>query len=72
VKLVMGAYPRRGLTLLVDTGLAELVLPELPALARERDEHHPHKDVYEHTQTVLEQAIDQEQERFGGPDQVSR
>ncbi|MDO3398376.1 CCA tRNA nucleotidyltransferase, partial [Nocardioides sp. SOB44] len=69
-KLVMGAYPRRGLTLLVDTGLAELVLPELPALARERDEHHRHKDVYEHTQTVLEQAIDQEQERFGGPDQV--
>ena len=40
VKLVMGPYPRRGLTLLVDTGLAELVLPELPALALERDEHH--------------------------------
>ena len=37
VKLVMGAYPRRGLTLLVDTGLAELVLPELPALALERE-----------------------------------
>ena len=72
VKLVMGAYPRRGLTLLVDTGLAELVLPELPALALERDEHHRHKDVYEHTLTVLEQAIDQEQERFGGPDLVSR
>lgn len=72
VKLVMGPYPRRGLTLLVDTGLAELVLPELPALALERDEHHRHKDVYEHTLTVLEQAIDQEQERFGGPDLVSR
>ncbi len=72
VKLVMGAYPRRGLTLLVDTGLAELVLPELPALALERDEHHRHKDVYEHTLTVLEQAIDQEEERLGGPDLVSR
>ncbi len=72
VKLVMGPYPRRGLTLLVDTGLAELVLPELPALALERDEHHRHKDVYEHTLTVLEQAIDQEEERFGGPDLVSR
>ena len=72
VKLVMGPYPRRGLTLLVDTGLAELVLPELPALALERDEHHRHKDVYEHTLTVLEQAIDQEEERLGGPDLVSR
>ena len=58
VKLVCAPYPRRGLTLLVETGLAERVLPELPALALERDEHHRHKDVYEHTLTVLEQAID--------------
>ena len=36
------------------------MLPELPALALERDEHHRHKDVYEHTLTVLEQAIDLE------------
>ncbi|MEN8706020.1 MAG: CCA tRNA nucleotidyltransferase [Nocardioides marinisabuli] len=71
VKLVMAPHPRRGLTLLVETGLAERVLPELPALALERDEHHRHKDVYEHTLTVLEQSIDQE-ERLGGPDLVSR
>ena len=49
VKLLCGPYPRLGLTLLVETGLAERVLPELPALALERDEHHRHKDVYEHT-----------------------
>ncbi len=72
VKLVMAPDPRRGLTLLVDTGLAEYVLPELPALRLERDEHHRHKDVYEHSLTVLEQAIAQEEERFGGPDFVSR
>ena len=67
VKLVCAPYPRRGLTLLVQTGLAERVLPELPALALERDEHHRHKDVYEHTLTVLEQAIALERAR-GGPD----
>jgi poly(A) polymerase len=73
VKLVMAPYPRRGLSLLVETGLAALVLPELPALALERDEHHRHKDVYEHTLTVLEQSIDLE-DRLpgGGPDFVSR
>ena len=60
VKLVCGPYPRLGLTLLVETGLAEHVLPELPALALERDEHHRHKDVYEHTLTVLEQAMELE------------
>ena len=60
VKLVCAAHPRRGLELLVETGLAQRVLPELPALALERDEHHRHKDVYEHTLTVLEQAIDLE------------
>ena len=60
VKLVCAAYPRLGLTLLVDTGLAAIVLPELPALALERDEHHRHKDVYEHTLQVLEQSIDLE------------
>lgn len=57
VKTVCAPYPRRGLTLLVGTGLADRVLPELPALALERDEHHRHKDVYEHTLTVLDQAI---------------
>ncbi|MCM0620964.1 CCA tRNA nucleotidyltransferase [Nocardioides bruguierae] len=72
VKLVCARWPRRGLTLLVQTGLAERVLPELPALALERDEHHRHKDVYEHTLTVLEQAIDLEAERLEGPDFVAR
>ncbi|WP_460830111.1 CCA tRNA nucleotidyltransferase [Nocardioides hungaricus] len=72
VKLVCAPYPRRGLALLVDTGLADLVLPELPALKLERDEHHRHKDVYEHTLTVLEQAIDLEAERLEGPDFVAR
>jgi poly(A) polymerase len=71
VKLVLAPYPRLGLTLLVETGLAELVLPELPALVLERDEHHRHKDVYEHSLTVLEQSIDLEH-RLGGPDFVSR
>jgi poly(A) polymerase len=70
-KLVVAPYPRLGLTLLVETGLAALVLPELPALMLERDEHHRHKDVYEHTLTVLEQSIDLET-RLGGPDLVSR
>ncbi|MGH3383039.1 MAG: CCA tRNA nucleotidyltransferase [Nocardioidaceae bacterium] len=60
VKLVCSPRPRPGLALLVETGLAELVLPELPALRLERDEHHRHKDVYEHSLTVLEQAIDLE------------
>lgn len=60
IKILMSDYPRIGLTALVDTGLAEYVLPELPLLRLEADEHHHHKDVYEHTLTVLEQAIDLE------------
>jgi poly(A) polymerase len=56
-KLVLSASPREGLTLLVDTGLADIFLPELPALRLEIDEHHRHKDVYQHSLTVLEQAI---------------
>ncbi|WP_459970440.1 CCA tRNA nucleotidyltransferase [Nocardioides pyridinolyticus] len=72
VKLVCAPYPRLGLALLVDTGLADLVLPELPTLKLERDEHHRHKDVYEHTLTVLEQAIDLEPGRLESPDFVAR
>jgi len=72
VKLVCAPRPRRGLKLLVETGLASYVLPELPRLALERDEHHRHKDVYEHTLTVLEQAIDLEPRLGGGPDFISR
>ena len=60
VKLVLGEDPVAGLRVLVDTGLADQMLPELPALRLEIDEHHRHKDVYEHSLTVLEQAIDLE------------
>ncbi len=68
-KLICGAHPREGLSLLVDTGLADHVLPELPKLRLEIDEHHRHKDVYEHTLIVLDQAIAQE---VTGPDRVLR
>jgi poly(A) polymerase len=73
-KLLLAADPRAGLELLVDTGLAEHVLPELPALRLEIDEHHRHKDVYQHTLTVLEQAIDLERSHApeSGPDLVLR
>ncbi len=57
VKLLLGANPHDGLELLVDTGLADQMLPELPALKLEIDEHHRHKDVYQHSLTVLDQAI---------------
>jgi len=69
-KLLCGGDPRGGLHLLVRTGLADIVLPELPALRMEIDEHHQHKDVYAHTLTVLEQAI--ALEGAGGPDLVLR
>ena len=63
-------HPRAGLDLLVTTGIADHVLPELPALRLERDEHHRHKDVYEHSLMVLEQAMGFEYEDSGeaGPD----
>jgi poly(A) polymerase len=62
VKLMLGKNPRKGLEVLVDSGLAAKVLPELPALKLEVDEHHHHKDVYEHTLRVVEQAIDYEKD----------
>jgi len=68
VKLLSTPAPRRGLELLVATGLAELVLPELPALRLEVDEHAHHKDVYEHSLTVLDQAIELEASRGAGAD----
>ena len=68
-KLLLSPHPRIGLGLLTDTGLAEYVLPELPRLRLEIDEHHRHKDVYEHTLTVLDQAIALEDD---GPDLVLR
>jgi poly(A) polymerase len=73
VKLVCADRPRLGLALLVHTGLADRILPELPALRLERDEHHRHKDVYEHTLTVLEQAIDLEDRLpYDSPDLIVR
>jgi poly(A) polymerase len=68
-KLLLGAAPRNGLEVLVDTGLADVVLPELPALRMAADEHGQHKDVYAHTLQVLDQAIDLED---AGPDLVLR
>jgi len=66
-KLMLAADPggpTRGIELLVDTGVAEHVLPEVPRLRLEADEHYRHKDVYRHSLTVLEQAIRLE-ERYG-------
>ena len=65
-KLLLTDKPRAGIELLVRTGIASYVLPEIPALRLEVDEHHHHKDVYEHSLTVLEQAIDLEKERHPG------
>ncbi len=72
VKLVCGREPVAGLRLLVDTGLADHVLPELPALRLTADEHHRHKDVYEHSLTVLEQAVELEHRLEQRPDFVVR
>ncbi len=71
IKTVMGQKPKLGITLLVETGLADIFLPEVPKLKLEIDEHHHHKDVYEHSLTVLEQAIALE-ERIGGPNLTLR
>jgi poly(A) polymerase len=56
-KTLLQEAPREALELFVSTGLADVVLPELPALRMEIDEHHQHKDVYSHSLTVLDQAI---------------
>ena len=69
-KMLLAPDPRPGLAVLVETGLADHVLPELPALRLEIDEHHRHKDVYQHSLTVLAQAIELEtgtHERPTGP-----
>jgi poly(A) polymerase len=61
-KLMLGANPHAGLVLLTDSGLADVVLPELPKLKMTTDEHGQHKDVYAHTLQVLDQATDLEAE----------
>ncbi|MDQ6649630.1 MAG: CCA tRNA nucleotidyltransferase [Actinomycetota bacterium] len=68
-KLLLGRHPKAGLELLVDTGLAEHVLPELPAMRLEIDPLHQHKDVYAHTLAVLDRAIALEP---AGPDLTLR
>jgi poly(A) polymerase len=73
-KLLLTDDPVPGIRLLVDSGIAEIVIPEIPALRLEVDEHAHHKDVYEHSLTVLTQAIDLERARPGieGPDLILR
>lgn len=70
-KTLMSQNPRTGITILVDTGLCEKFLPEIPKLRLEIDEHHHHKDVYEHSLTVLDQSIALE-DRLGGANLISR
>ncbi|MDR0837764.1 MAG: CCA tRNA nucleotidyltransferase [Propionibacteriaceae bacterium] len=71
-KLLLTSNPVPGLSLLVNTGLADYVLPELPALRLERDEHNQHKDIYEHTLVVLQRAIALEAERGDEPSIINR
>jgi poly(A) polymerase len=68
-KLLLGADPAAGIDLVVETGMGEVVLPEVGGMQMAIDEHHQHKDVYQHSLTVLRQAIDLEDE---GPDLVLR
>ena len=71
VKTLMSPNPRIGLTILVESGLCDQFLPEIPKLRLEIDEHHHHKDVYEHTLTVVEQSIALE-DRLAGPNLTIR
>jgi len=64
VKLMLTPDPARGIDILVQTGVADQVLPEVSALRMEADEHHRHKDVYQHSLTVLRQAVELEP-RYG-------
>jgi poly(A) polymerase len=68
-KLLLGADPVAGIDLMVQTGLGDVVLPEVGAMRMAIDEHHQHKDVYRHSLTVLRQAMDLEED---GPDLVLR
>lgn len=74
-KMLLTDRPRAGIESLVDSGLADIVLPEIPALRLQIDEHHRHKDIFEHTMTVLERAIALETDDEGpvpGPDLTLR
>ncbi len=67
-KLILGADPAAGVDLMVESGLGDVVLPEIGAMRMAIDEHHQHKDVYQHSLTVLRQAMELEDD----PDLVLR
>src|SRR5579859_3220455 len=69
-KLMLTPDPALGVDLLVQTGVADQVLPEVSRLRMEADEHHRHKDVYQHSLTVLRQAIELEP-RYGLRDDLT-
>jgi poly(A) polymerase len=68
-KMLLGQDPVAGIDLLVQTGMGRVVLPEVGGMQMAIDEHHQHKDVYQHSLTVLRQAIALEDD---GPDSVLR
>ncbi|MFC0316089.1 CCA tRNA nucleotidyltransferase [Gordonia phosphorivorans] len=68
-KMICGEHPIEAIELLVQTGLADRILPEIPGMQLTIDEHHQHKDVYQHSLTVLRQAIELED---AGPDPILR
>ncbi len=68
-KLILGEHPLEAIDVMVDAGLAARVLPEVPGMKLTIDEHHQHKDVYQHSLTVLKQAVDLED---GDPDLILR
>jgi len=69
-KMLLGADPVAGIELMVQTGMGDVVVPEVGGMRMAIDEHHQHKDVYQHSLTVLRQAV--ELEGAGGPDLVLR
>ena len=68
-KMILGDDPVAGVEMMVDTGMGDVVLPEIGAMRLTIDEHHQHKDVYRHSLTVLRQAVTLEDD---GPDLVLR
>jgi poly(A) polymerase len=72
VKLMISPTPRHGLELLVHSGIADYVLPELPALRESTDDAHRHKDVYQHSLQVMENAIEREADYVESPNFVLR
>lgn len=70
-KMILGLVPWDGIDLMVETGIADFIFPEIPALKLTQDEHHQHKDVYAHSLKVLSQAMDLEDPEQG-PDLVLR